>query len=38
MSEQLERAMKAKMDQLDKAIETYNHQNEAALRMKREYE
>lgn len=26
------------MEQLDKAIETYNQQNEAAQRLKREYE
>ncbi len=30
--------MKQKMEQLDKAIETYNQQNEMAQKLKREYE
>ena len=30
--------MKQKMEQLDKAIETYNQQTENAQRIKREYE
>jgi hypothetical protein len=38
MSDHVERVLKAKMEQLDKAIETYNQQTEAAQRLKRDYE
>jgi len=38
VSEQYEKVMKQKMEQLDKAIEAYNQQSEIAQKMKREYE
>ncbi len=38
MTEHVEKVLKAKMEQLDRAIETYNQQNEQAQRIKREYD